>query len=436
MRGRPYYDLEAELDVARRTVRVRQRLEYPNRSGDALPDLVPAVAPNRRPGVFTLDELAMDGAPLAPGCCLDGAALRLPLPQPLPPGGQAVVTLSYTLRLPPLPAQAIGAGGALGWTLRQINLGEWLPLAAVRKDGQWYVPPAGAVGEDALHDAADFDLAVTLTGLPPLAEPQIIAPGTRTVGGGVHRFHLERSRTIAWVVSSQMAVATAPAGDVPVESYFFPAHERAGQAALRVAAAALQQFSQLFGPYPYPSLAVVEGDFLDGMEYCGLVFVGRDYYGAYDGSAANYLTAITAHEVAHQWWHCRVGNDPVAEPWLDEALATFAELLFYEAHFPQALPWWWNVRVQRFQPRGWVNRAASEFSTLRAYIDAVYLRGALMLHELRAQMGAPALQAAFLDYATRYDGQIATGDALWAILERHSSAPLDHVRARYWRPAP
>jgi aminopeptidase N len=267
----------------------------------------------------------------------------------------------------------------------------------------------------------------------------VVAPGRRSGEGegegegGAHRFRLEGARSIAWVATTQPAVAAA-VGAVRVESYYFPGHERAGRAALATAAAALHEFARRFGPYPYRTLTVVEADFVDGLVYCGPVFVGGHYYAAYDGSPRTQLTAIAAHETAHQWWHCRVGNDPAAEPWLDEALATFSEVLFYEARHPAAAAWWWETRVGRFRPRGRVEAPAGEFASLRAYIDAVYLRGALLLRDLRHGMGPAAFDAALLDYATRFDGRVATAEDLWGVLERHSGAPLEAVRARYRQP--
>jgi len=44
----------------------------------------------------------------------------------------------------------------------------------------------------------------------------------------------------------------------------------------------------------------------------------------------NYLTTLSVHETAHQWWDGLVGTDQALEPWLDEALATYAERIFYQ----------------------------------------------------------------------------------------------------------
>ena len=37
---------------------------------------------------------------------------------------------------------------------------------------------------------------------------------------------------------------------------------------------------------------------------------------------------LAAHETGHQWWFERVASDEAKEPWLDEALTTYSELVF------------------------------------------------------------------------------------------------------------
>src|SRR5690606_6507172 len=104
----------------------------------------------------------------------------------------------------------------------------------------------------------------------------------------------------------------------------------------------------LFGVYPHERMLVVQGDFPDGMEFSGLVFVSTDWFKSFKGETGSYLTLITIHEVAHQWWYMRVGNDPALSPWLDEALATYSEYLFMEEYYPSLKEWWWQFRVDAY----------------------------------------------------------------------------------------
>ena len=38
------------------------------------------------------------------------------------------------------------------------------------------------------------------------------------------------------------------------------------------------------------------------------------------------------HETAHQWWYAAVGNNELEHAWLDEGLAEYSTVLFFEKH--------------------------------------------------------------------------------------------------------
>jgi aminopeptidase N len=59
-----------------------------------------------------------------------------------------------------------------------------------------------------------------------------------------------------------------------------------------------------------------------GMEYPELVFISTGV--APHGPAA--IRSVVAHEVAHQWFYGLLGDDQLAEPWLDEGFATYLPL--------------------------------------------------------------------------------------------------------------
>ena len=198
-------------------------------------------------------------------------------------------------------------------------------------------------------------------------------------------------------------------------------------------AAALELYGRLFIPYPHTSLSVVEADFLDGMEYDGLYFLSRGFYNLYDGTPQGYLTFIAAHETAHQWWYGLVGNDQALEPWLDEAMCTYMEHVFYEnvyTDYPTAtgesiVDWWWYYRVNFYDPSGWVDGAIYDFNLFRPYRDAVYLNGAKFFQELRTLVGDEVFFAFLKDYADREAEHIATGNDFFVILKDHTSKDLD-----------
>jgi aminopeptidase N len=194
----------------------------------------------------------------------------------------------------------------------------------------------------------------------------------------------------------------------------------------------LKVFGEILGPYPRKTLTIVEGDFLDGMEFDGLFFLGHAFYDYFVGGGKNNLIIISAHETAHQWWYAQVGNDQALEPWLDEALATFSEALFYERVYPDLSQWWWDNRIYFHKPEGWVDSTIYNVAGFYPYRSAVYLRGALFLRDVRHLIGDDAFFSFLKDYLQRYRGKIATGNDFFAVLQEHTTADLSGLLRMYF----
>ena len=228
---------------------------------------------------------------------------------------------------------------------------------------------------------------------------------------GYHFQHMA-ARNFVFSISPQYQVYEGEVAGIRVASYVYPEVAAGGAGVLQVALESLALYNEIYGPYPHESLTLVQSEFPDGLEYDGLVYIGQEYYWGYDGELQNILTFITAHEVAHQWWYGLVGNDPAVEPWLNEALATYSEVLYYELVHGSDAPlavtpaadtlanWWWRFRVLYYDPHdGYVGDSVYQYGSWRPYINAVYLRGVLFLEDLRFLIGDAAFFDAVADYA-------------------------------------
>ena len=115
--------------------------------------------------------------------------------------------------------------------------------------------------------------------------------------------------------------------DTMVSAYVLQDASFGKEQSLAAAVGAVRAYSDFIGPYPYPTLNVVQTDFfIGGMEYPGVVLIDNSVYSE---DAAGWLEYIVAHEVGHQWFYGVVGNDQVKEPWLDEALTEYLTLCYY-----------------------------------------------------------------------------------------------------------
>ena len=204
---------------------------------------------------------------------------------------------------------------------------------------------------------------------------------------------------------------------------------------LKAAVQAVALFEAKFAPYPYDSLSVVATDVPDGQEYDGLVFLGSNFYDQYGGSARSNMVSIGVHEIAHNWWFGLVGNDQAMEPWLDEALATYSEKIFYAFTNPQYENWWWNFRVNYFSPSGWVDNSIYEGGNFRLYTNGTYLNGANFIDELRIRIGDHDFYNFLKDYASRFSYKHATANDFFAVLRENTSTDFSDIVQAYFQHA-
>jgi hypothetical protein len=234
----------------------------------------------------------------------DPTKLVLTPPARLRPGQPLQVRVSFRLTLPQPARDRISAEAD------SVRLGSFFPILEWEPGRGWTdEPPTSRFAEAGTAPAADFDMTITTppgydviaSGVPG-PPGQWTATGMRDVSVAVGRFTtLTGTAHVPQPVQVTVGV-DRDAGDLPK-----PYLDRA--------IAVLEATSARYGPYPWPTFWVsVTPGISTGIEYPGHILHGP-------GTANDILT----HEVAHQWFYALVGNNQGRDPWLDEALTTWAE---------------------------------------------------------------------------------------------------------------
>jgi hypothetical protein len=433
------YDISTIVDVDSRNISVIMRTLYRNETGQPLQQIVFNVDPNRKSGAFNL--LSLNTSDLEK-YVLTGPRLEALLKSPLDIHCQIAIDMSFTVQLNAIPPGYLSRG-YFGFSERQLNLGNWLPEIAPFLNGSWITPKSSAIGEYTVSVLGDFDVRVRVKG-GDQAHMDVIGPGDAAYSGGIWQFKAAHLRSFTLCVSWAMSKLTATADDgTVVDLYYFKKGQpdkapdgspiNGPQYSLDTAQAAINVYTRLFGPNPYKRIVVVEADFADGMEFSGLVFVSHQWFAMYEGKPDSWLTLITAHEISHQWWYALVSDDQGQYPYLDEALALYSEMLYLEARYPSLVAWWWKFRVTQYTPQGQVDTSVYEYNALRLYINAVYLRGASMLQEVRSAIGDDAFFKWLRAYITTEAGKVATPADLWQAMRPDDYVKTADIRARYLR---
>ncbi len=428
---------DVDIDFAAKTAAVNEWITFENREGVDLSTILIDVQPNQWDGSFLMEALEINGTSVE--YALELNRLEIALMDALPQGCSIDIHLRYQLYPEAIRAGLRSYRGFFGYSPRQLNLAHFLPVAAARLNGEWRIHEPLGIGEQIVYDIADWDVSVNVrNGGDSL---QMAAPGeVSSAGPSQWQVKLPRSRDFAISLSEAFLVNEGATADGAVIKVFsFPDAQAASEAtgvnaaqhALRMTISAMELFSELFGAYPLEQFVIVQGDFPDGMEFTGMAFVGSAWFTHFDGTPYNYLTLISVHELAHQWWYAQVGNDAALNPWLDEALATYSEYLFIESRFPADKNWWWTFRVAGFFPQGKVDSAVYEFATAREYINAIYLRGVQMLHTVREDIGDEQFFALLKSYLQSGAGRIVEPEAFWTLLPKEHAGQTLETRQEF-----
>ncbi|HEX2171020.1 MAG TPA: M1 family metallopeptidase [Dehalococcoidia bacterium] len=394
------------------------------------------------PGWTRIERLALAGTrtPLAvePGDA-DETIVRVPLPEPLPPGGRLDLDVEWTAQLPRVFARTGFAGDF-------FLAGQWYPKLAVYDRGRWDTEPWHANAEF-FADFGSYNLALTVperfvTGSSgvPLGETAN-GDGTKTV-----RYWADRRTDIVWTAWPHFRLVdrTVAAAGAPVQiELLLPAEElETAERHLTVAQAALDAFGTWYGPYPWPKLTLVvppagaEG--AGGMEYPGLVTTGAGFdlpFGLDRGVLD--VEQVTGHEIAHQWFPHQVQSNEAAEAWLDEGFADYltARLLDRQygpvrsgvnlsaGHVGYAAIH--RISFQIGATRQPLAEPAWQYPSFAVYGATVYSKGSLALRTLERAIGDERFTRALRDYADRWRWRHPTTADLRAALEESTGESLD-----------
>ncbi|GIK73897.1 MAG: hypothetical protein BroJett021_28850 [Chloroflexota bacterium] len=390
----------------------------PNASSDPWTYVVFRLYPMLRHygGNMVILSALIDGKPATFVYTNENTALRIDLDKPLLPGQTVTFTLTWRLEFPRWTDQS-SVYALFGRSQQMISLPLFYPSLAVYTDGptlgagEWWLTNGTVRGDAAFNVASLF--AVTLT-LPSAWVPV-------TSGSEMQRTEINEVTQYVFVTgpSREFLLHTSPlfsavsteAYGTRVTSYFLPGDQAAGEAALKYTAQALRIYSDHFGEYPFTDMRVAPAPInFRGMEYPQVSLLGVETYTRFRDK----LEYLAVHEMAHQWWYQIVHNDPVKEPWLDEALSEFSMRLYMEkmrgdSQAQRMVLQRWIAPLDGLKARQQdtaVNQPVAAFLNGAQYETVVYAKGALFWDTVRDTIGVRRFDRFLQNYLRKYRWQI------------------------------
>ena len=160
----------------------------------------------------------------------------------------------------------------------------------------------------------------------------------------------------------------------------------------------LSFYNKAFGYYPFAKdgFGLVESPY-EGMEHQSAIAYGNGYNKNNSQDYRNQLyDYIIVHEGAHEWWGNSVTAGDMADIWIHEGFATYAEYLFLESKFGKEEYLYELADKSRYIFNVWPmvqNRDVNENSFAS---NDVYNKGAMLLHCLRCTINNDTLFFAVL----------------------------------------
>lgn len=143
-------------------------------------------------------------------------------------------------------------------------------------------------------------------------------PGKATAPGDKLTWHFvaDKVNDFAWATAENFVWkatrATIPGkGPVPIHMFYLPERAKLFERAGKITRHALEFYSKLWAPYPFPQLTLQDGPSA-GMEYPMVI---NSNQGAAD------------HETAHQWWPMMLGTNETRYGWMDEGFNQYMNIL-------------------------------------------------------------------------------------------------------------
>jgi Peptidase family M1 domain len=443
-RGLPRYDLAVRIDPQNRKVKARERVVYTNRSKVPVNELIFHVYPRYKVPEKDRIKLArtMEVLRLSPEEALDSAGQRMevsrvfvgsqstrfefdpkdgtilvvPLGRQVPPGGNAVAVIDFTVELP----EKWGRWGNYQGITYLLN---WYPVLAHHDDKGWERTPFVPWHQPWYQEAGHYTVVVDLPA------DQVVASSGRITGrqagpAGWQRLTIKASpaRDFALVSSNRFQSWERTVGSTVVRVFGFPEHAGNARRALDYACEVIPLYERWFGPYFDTEFEIAPSFFgWNGNECSGLVLID-DRVMRLPTAGQRYIEHLVTHETCHQWWWNTVGTNGYAETFMDEGLVNCFTALRLDAKYgrngplitwPKGLSWLPTIGREDLRLAGYygwrrkggtgpVIQDVDKMGNLQALFSLAYDRGGKVVEMVHNRLGEERFFAFFHKLYTDY----------------------------------
>ncbi len=205
------------------------------------------------------------------------------------------------------------------------------------------------------------------------------------------------------------------------------------------AARMMKAFEYWFGPYPFyeDGYKLVDAPYL-GMENQSGIAYGNDYVNGYLGKDLSKSGRglkwdfIIVHESAHEWFGNSITSNDIADMWIHEAFASYAETLFTEYYYGKEAADDYEIGVRKLIENK--KPMISHYGVNEEPPEDIYFKGSNMIHTIRQVINNDSLFRKILcGLNTEFYHQTVTTKKIESYISDQSHIDLSKVFDQYLR---
>jgi hypothetical protein len=258
----------------------------------------------------------------------DQTVLWVPLVESIKPGEKIRLDIEFIARLPEVFART-------GYKGDFFMVGQWFPKIGVyestgdryAKKGQWNCHQFH-LNSEFFADYGVYEVTITLPDNYIVGATGILINEMNNQDHSKSlTYYCEDVHDFAWTADPNYIVIEDQWRHVNIKFMAHPGRDAQIERHIGAAKIALEFFDDWYGPYPYPTLTIVDPRYrafgAGGMEYPTLITAGS-FWMLPEGIRLPEL--VTIHEFGHNYWYGIIGSNEFEEAWLDEGITTYSEI--------------------------------------------------------------------------------------------------------------
>jgi len=372
------------------------------------------------PGYLEIENIKVNGQQVE--YYMDGVSMQVLLPFDILPGRDILVEMTWIARIPEA-AYRFGSKDGV------FMLGNFYPVLDVFDEEGWHLAYNSAFGDPFCFHCADYLVRVNIPESYDLVSTGMnIDHFAEDNGRETYIIDARKVRDFCLLVmydyeeieteiNNTTIKCYTPAGD-KVET-ISEITDRCGEI--------IQYYSCRWGSYPYQEfkVAFVPMYGFHGMEHSGLIFLSEELFSpCFTDYQSNF---VLAHEIAHQWWYGMVGNDQLAEAWLDEGLANWSADEYLRECRNMTAPWKRTAKITN------LNSQLNEIYSTDEYYQTIYNGGEEFWIALEEELGRETIDNVLRRYLADYKFDIAATRDLLEVIKKEAHKDMDCFFNRWFK---